>query len=310
MQASNILQQEAIKEFENLDLMARQVVEGFIIGLHKSPFHGFSVEFAEHRIYNEGENTRNIDWKVYARTDKMFTKKYEEETNLRCHLILDTSSSMFFPSDKPNNKLHFSVLAIASLIELLKRQRDAFGISLFDEKVNIHTPSKSSTTHKNMIYLHLLDALQKKELKKTNAVKCLHEIAENIHQRSLVIIFSDMFDNEAIHSEKQDKLFEALQHLKFNKHEVLFFHVIDEKFEMNFEFENRPYVFIDMESGNELKMNAAQVKSHYIEKTNQFKKALKLRCQQYRIDYIEATIDNGFKQILMPYLIKRAKVKL
>lgn len=310
MQHSELLQQQEIKEFENLDLLARQVVEGFIIGLHKSPFHGFSVEFAEHRIYNEGESTRNIDWKVYARTDKMFTKTYEEETNLRCHFILDTSTSMFFPKGEINNKIHFSVLAIASLIELLKRQRDAFGISMFDEKVNIHTHSKSSLTHKNMIYLHLVEALKNQQMKKTNAVKCLHEIAENIHNRSLVVIFSDMFDNESIESDRQEKLFEALQHLKFNKHEVLFFHVVDEKLETNFEFENRPYVFIDMENGSELKMNASQVKAHYLEKNNQFKKALKLRCQQYKIDYIEAPIDYGFKQILMPYLIKRAKVKL
>lgn len=310
MMQENSISITEVKEFQQLDLLARQVVEGFIIGLHKSPFHGFSVEFAEHRIYNEGESTKNVDWKVYARTDKMYAKKYEEETNLRCHFILDTSSSMFFPKEVSNNKMKFSVLAIASLIELLKRQRDAFGISLFDEEVRVQTNSKSSNTHKNMIYLHLLEALNSKSLRKTNAVKCLHQIADNISNRSLVIIFSDMFDNESIDSEKQEKLFEALQHLKFNKHEILFFHVVDQKQEMNFEFENRPYVFIDMESGTELKLNAAQVKEHYLEKMSLFKKALKLRCQQYKIDYIEAPIDLGFKQILMPYLLKRAKVKL
>ncbi len=309
MNQSNIFQEAEIKSFEQLDLLARQVVEGFIIGLHKSPFHGFSVEFAEHRIYNEGESTRNIDWKVYARTDKMFSKKYEEETNLRCHFILDISSSMYFPKEQKNTKMNFSVLAIASLIELLKRQRDAFSLSTFDEEVKIHTASKSSVTHKNMIYLHLLQALQSQAQKKTNAIQCIHEIAENIPKRSLVVIFSDMFDTEAIHSEKQEKLFEALQHLKFNKHEILFFHVVDQKQEVEFQFENRPYLFIDMESGNELKFNASQVKAHYLEKINQFNKALKLRCQQYQIDYITAPIDQGFKQILMPYLIKRAKVK-
>lgn len=306
----SLLQNQEIKQFETLDLLARQVVEGFIIGLHKSPFHGFSVEFAEHKIYNEGESTKNIDWKVFARTDKMFTKKYEEETNLRCHFILDTSSSMFFPKDIVNTKMHFSVLAIASLIELLKRQRDAFGISLFDETVHQQTNMKSSITHKNLIHSYLLEALYSKSTKRTNAVQCLHEIAEKITNRSLVVIFSDMFDSESIDSEKQEKLFEALQHLKFNKHEILFFHVVDQKQEVNFDFENRPYVFVDMETGRELKLNAEQVKSHYLQKMAQFNKALKLRCQRYHIDYISAPIDEGFKQILMPYLIKRAKVKL
>ena len=307
--SNNILQQEEIKEFENLDLLARQVVEGFIIGLHKSPFHGFSVEFAEHRIYNEGESTKNVDWKVFARTDKMYTKKYEEETNLRCHFILDTSSSMYFPKDVAKNKMQFSVLAIASMIELLKRQRDAFGLSLFDESVHTHTISKSSIVHKNLLYNYLLNTLNKNQQKKTNAIKCLHEIAENIHKRSMVVIFSDMFDNESIDSTHQEKLFEALQHLKFNKHEILFFHVVDKKHEVDFEFENRPYLFVDMESGSELKLNASQVKSHYLEKMSNYKKALKLRCQQYKINYIEAPIDNGFKQILMPYLMKRSKMK-
>jgi uncharacterized protein (DUF58 family) len=220
----------------------------------------------------------------------MFSKKYEEETNLRCHFILDISSSMYFPKEQKNTKMNFSVLAIASLIELLKRQRDAFSLSTFDEEVKIHTASKSSVTHKNMIYLHLLQALQSQAQKKTNAIQCIHEIAENIPKRSLVVIFSDMFDTDAIHSEKQEKLFEALQHLKFNKHEILFFHVVDQKQEIEFQFENRPYLFIDMESGNELKFNASQVKAHYLEKINQFNKALKLRCQQYQIDYIKSRI--------------------
>ena len=147
-----------LKRLENLELLTKQVVEGFIIGLHKSPFHGFSVEFAEHRIYNQGESTKNIDWKVFARTEKLFTKKYEEETNLRAQIVIDTSSSMYFPDDgKDNqvNKLKFSALAAASLMNLLRKQRDAFGLSLFDEKVNIHTNAKSSTTHYRLSLIHI-----------------------------------------------------------------------------------------------------------------------------------------------------------
>ena len=132
-----------LKKVENLELLAKKVVEGFIIGLHKSPFHGFSVEFAEHRLYNPGEGTKNLDWKVYARTDKLFVKKYEEETNLRCHIVVDASSSMYFPkdikiNDLTTNKLEFSSLAAASLMNLLKKQRDAFGLSLYDEALRVH----------------------------------------------------------------------------------------------------------------------------------------------------------------------------
>lgn len=306
---ATIVQDKEIKEFETLDFLARQVVEGFMVGLHKSPFHGFSVEFAEHRIYNAGESTRHIDWKVFARTDRMFTKKYEEETNLRCHFILDTSASMYFPKDHTANKIKFSALAIASLIELLKRQRDAYGISMFDETVHVHTNDRNHITHKNRIYHHLIDALNTIPTKKTNAVDCIHQIAESIHNRSMVVIFSDMFDNEAMGSQRQDQLFEALQHLRFNKHEILFFHVVDKKQELEFQFENRPYIFIDMESGAELKLNASQVKDHYIERMSAYTAALKLRCRQYAIEYIEAPIQHGFKQVLMPYLIKRSKMK-
>lgn len=147
-----------LKRLENLELLAKQVVEGFIIGLHKSPFHGFSVEFAEHRLYNQGESTRQIDWKVYARTDKLFVKKFEEETNLRAQIVIDTSSSMYFPKERSGNelnKLQFSSLAAASLMNLLKRQRDAFGLSLFDEEVHIHTKAKSSTMHYRLSLIHI-----------------------------------------------------------------------------------------------------------------------------------------------------------
>ena len=139
-----------VRQIENIELLAQQVVEGFIIGLHKSPFHGFSVEFAEHRLYNPGESTKDIDWKVYARSDKMFTKKFEEETNLRCQIIIDTSSSMYFPESdngKGINKLQFSALAGASIMNLLKKQRDAFGLSVFDNDVRIHTKCRSATSY-------------------------------------------------------------------------------------------------------------------------------------------------------------------
>jgi len=299
-----------LKQLSNLELLAQQVVEGFIIGLHKSPFHGFSVEFAEHRIYNPGESMKNIDWKVYARTDKMFVKRFEEETNLRCQIVIDTSSSMYFPKERKDNqlnKLQFSALAAASLMNLLKRQRDAFGLSLFDNKVDIHTKTKSSTTHYRLLLTYLDKLIKDDVLDKTTATAdALHQIADNTHRRSLVIIFSDMFDN----SETQDEMFAALQHLKYAKHEVVLFHVVDKKKEVDFEFENRPYEFIDMETGQKVKLQSNEVKSYYTKKLAKFNNALKMKCLQYKIDFVEADINTGFKPILESYLVKRKKMSV
>ena len=299
-----------VKQLDNLELLAKQVVEGFIIGLHKSPFHGFSVEFAEHRIYNQGESTRNIDWKVYARTDKMFVKKFEEETNLRAQIVIDTSSSMYFPRNRKDNelnKIEFSALAAASLMNLLKKQRDAFGLSLFDSQVNIHTKAKSSSTHYRLL-ISYLEKLIKEDVddKKTSVADTLHQIAESIHKRSLVIIFSDMFDK----NEDSDALFSALQHLKYNKHEVVLFHVTDKKLEEEFEFENRPHEFIDMETGERIRLQSNQVREFYTEKLKSYKEALKLKCLQYRIDFVEADIRKGFNDVLEKYLVKRKKMRV
>nr|MDQ3015758.1 DUF58 domain-containing protein [Bacteroidota bacterium] len=160
-----------LKAFDNLELLANQVVEGFIIGLHKSPFHGFSVEFAEHRVYNPGEATRNIDWKIYARTDRLYSKKFEEETNLRCQIVIDASSSMQYPyltGDQPGwNKMRFSTLAAAAVMNLLRKQRDAFGLSIFDQTLNIHTPCKSSNMHYRLMLSYLEQLIQNPQLNKT-----------------------------------------------------------------------------------------------------------------------------------------------
>ncbi len=307
--STSFFDQHDLRRIDNLELMAKQVVEGFIIGLHKSPFHGFSVEFAEHRLYNPGESTKNIDWKVYARSDKMFVKRYEEETNLRCQIVIDTSSSMYFPKDdkkKKLNKLQFSALAGASLMNLLKKQRDAYGLSLYGDDVHTHTKCKSSTKHYRLL-LAKLDSLIKDDslLKTSSSADALHKIADSIHKRSLVIIFSDMFDNK----DNNEHLFSALQHLKYAKHEVILFHVSDHKYELNFEFENRPYLFEDMESGRTIKLQANQVKDAYHEKVKTFYEELRMKCLQYRIDFMEADINKGFFPILQSYLVKRNKMK-
>jgi len=297
------------KQFENLDLLANQVVEGFITGLHKSPFHGFSVEFAEHRLYNTGESTKYIDWKLFARTDKLFIKRFEEETNLRCRIIIDQSSSMYFPDkddiniDNPN-KLYFSVICAASIMNLLKRQRDAVGLSLFSNKVHFHSSDKTSTKHHKFLLNELEKLLNKtKLLQNSRVVEAIHQIAENINQRSLVILFSDMFDN----SNKSDYLFSALQHLKFNKHEVVLFHIIDQSKEVKLEYENRPYKFVDMETGEELKLSPNDIKHNYIQQSKEFLNTLKLKCNHLKIDFIEADINSGIKPILFSYLRKRSR---
>src|SRR3984957_5955717 len=305
----SMINQQQFPEIENLELLARQVVEGFIIGLHKSPFHGFSVEFAEHRLYNPGEATRHLDWKVYARTGKMFVKRFEEETNLRCQIVIDASSSMYFPNDAKAkmNKLRFSILSAAALINLLKRQRDAAGLSIFTDEVLVNTTAKSNNKHQQLLYAQPENLLREKPLNiKTSAAKCLHQIAETVHKRSMIILFSDMFDN--LDSNGAEELFSALQHLKYNKHEVILFHVVDKRKELEFEFENRPYQFIDMETGEKVKLHSNRVKDFYVEQMQKFEKELKLRCGQYKIDFVEADINNDFRQVLVPFLVKRGKM--
>ncbi|MCB0481700.1 MAG: DUF58 domain-containing protein [Flavobacteriales bacterium] len=304
-----ILQKDSHRNFSSLELFSREVVEGFLTGLHKSPYHGFSVEFAEHRQYNRGESTRHIDWKLYARTEKLFVKKYEEETNLRCQLVLDTSSSMLFPFDlKPgeHNKLNFSIHAAASLIHLFRKQRDAIGLSTFSDKVNLHYPARGSQTHIRMVF-NELEALLELGAKNrnTSVVDALHEIAESIPKRSLVILFTDMFDNA---DNDQENLFAALQHLRHNKHEVILFNVLDKKKELDFDFENRPHTFIDSETGEQVKLNPSAIRSQYQKQIADFEHQLQVKCGQSRIDFINADIAEGFDKVLLSYLIKRNKM--
>ncbi len=302
----------AVESFGNLDLFAQQVVEGFITGIHKSPFHGFSVEFAEHRLYNSGESVKNIDWKVFGRTEKLFVKKFEEETNLRCQIIIDNSSSMYYPERKKlsletPNKLYFAIHAAAALFNILKRQRDAFGLTLFSDSIELHTSSKSKSVHYNYLLTELDKLLLPSNintLKKTALTSVLHNVADSIHKRSLVIIFSDMLDS----SSEITSVLSALQHLKHNKHEVILFHVFDKLKEYDFSFENRPFKFIDMENNEEIKLNPHEIKDKYISSMKAFREDLYLKCGQYNIDVIEADINNGFKQILSPFFIKRQKL--
>ena len=302
-----IIDRQNIRALGGLEFLAKQVVEGFITGMHKSPFHGFSVEFAEHRLYNKGESTRHIDWKLYARTDKLFIKRYEEETNLRCQMVIDCSSSMYYPSAEEWNKINFSIHAAASLTYLFAKQRDAVGLSFFAKELLLHTPAKSSLAHHQFIYHEMEKVLfdySPKEMKGTKVTDTLHAIAEKVSRRSLVLLFSDMLSAQ----EDQEEVFSALQHLRHNKHEVVMFHVTDRSTEMDFDFDNRPYTFIDMESGEEIKLNPNAVKERYQRVAREHQKALKLKCGQYMIDFVDADINEGYHNILLQYLIKRQKM--
>ncbi len=293
------------KQYASLEILAKQLVEGFITGLHKSPYHGFSVEFAEHRLYNAGESTRHIDWKVFARTEKLFTKRYEEETNLRCQIVIDCSSSMYYP-DQDYNKLSFSLIAAAALSYMLQKQRDAVGITTFSEQIEWQSQVKSTPTHIHQLLVRLQSLLAEKPIgKKTSTANALHEIADKIHKRSLVVIFSDMLENAS----QRNEIFSALNHLRHNLHEVLLFHVSDKKTEADFDFEDRPYEFIDLESGEKVKVQASAVKTYYQEQAQALRQELVLRCGQFKIDLIEADIGKNIDQILLPYLIKRQKMK-
>ena len=297
-------------EIKNLDILAKQVVEGFITGIHKSPFHGFSVEFSEHKLYNKGESTRHIDWKLFAKTEKLYIKKYEEETNLRCHIIIDNSASMNYPVVKKQsintlNKVGFSAIAAASLMEILKRQRDAVGLSIYSDTYEYYAPEKGSERHRKMLLHQLEQLLVSNSKAKTETYKYLHEIAEKIHRRSLIFLFTDMFQT----SKDNEVLFEALRHLKYNKHEVVLFHTFDGKTELNFDFNNSPKKFVDVETGEEINVYAENIQEKYKEFVIEYFKDLKNKCLQYKIDYVPVDINKGFNDVLTAYLISRKKNK-
>ena len=307
----NLFDIEAFQQFDNLELIAREVVEGFITGLHRSPFHGFSVEFAEHRLYNTGESTKHIDWKLYARTERLFVKQYEEETNLRCQLVVDISSSMLFPyrrrgKEVLKSKLAFSVYSAAALTYLMRRQRDAVGLSMFDENLHFHSEARLSSVHSDMIYGKLAELIHNgsPEINHgTKAADVLHRLAESMPKRSLVVIFSDM-----ISGSEPDELLQALQHLRYNKHEVILFHVTDYQLEKELAYSNRPHRFVDIETGERINMNPADYRRLYREAQEKTFTELKLRCGQFDIDLVEADIREDFHNVLWSYLVKRKKL--
>jgi len=296
---------EFINKYKNLDAFTKKVVEGFLTGLHKSPFHGFSVEFAEHRQYNAGEDIKHLDWKLYSRTDKLFVKKYEDETNLRCHLLIDRSGSMFYPK-KEVSKFQFSLVAAACMLQILKKQRDAFSITFFGDKIEESTAVKSSGSH----FTDCISLLQKNmdttpSDSKTNTGEVLHLIAEKINRRSLVIIFTDL--NE--YANNKDLFLKGLQHLYYKNHDILLFNTVDEQLELALDYEDVPTKFVDAETQESIKLNPKDIRAQYIESNNQYRKELLDKCRQYKIDAHIADINKDLETTIAAFLRKRGKRK-
>lgn len=292
-----------LHKYKNLELFSRKVVEGFLTSIHKSPFHGFSVEFAEHRQYNHGESIKHIDWKLYSKTDKLFIKKYEDETNLRCHFVIDQSSSMFVP--KANySKFQFSLIATACMMQVLRKQRDAFGITFFEDGIKESTPVKSTSSH----FVQLINMLQNKldeniRDKQTNTGQVLSLLAEKIHRRSLVVIFTDLMEDIG---NKNDFL-RGLQHLHYRKHDILLINALHHRLETELSFEDIPTQFIDSETGESIKLNPQEVRSNYQSQQKAFHDELLEKCAQYRIETFIADIEKDLEKSLSAFMRIRNK---
>ena len=276
-------------------LRARLVVEGYIIGQHKSPYHGFSVEFAEHRAYGPGDEIRHVDWKLYGKTDRYYVKQYEEETNLKVYILLDISRSMKYTS-KTVSKLDYASYLSAALSYLMLNQRDGTGLILFDEKIQTFIPPRSTSSHLNTILKHL----EKPKLgSDTEIGSVLHEMAERIKKRGLIILISDLMDD-------QESVLSGLKHFRHNKQEVILFHILDRK-EMDFDFNARTR-FKDMESGSLLTTEPWQIKSSYKKRIQLLQDEYKKQCRKQLIDYVPLFTDQSLDIALNSYLNKRQKL--
>lgn len=294
-----------VSKLKNIEIKARLIVEGFITGFHKSPYHGFSVEFAEHRPYNSGESLRNVDWKVYGKTDKLYTKRFEEETNLRCQVVLDISDSMRYPKTGIS-KLEYGAYLAASLQYLMMQQRDATGLTLFDEQVSFYAPPKSKKSWLVQMFKKLEEVVENKDKisHKTAHAKVIHELALKFQRRSFVVIITDLFNQ----LEGQDELFKSLQHLRHAKHEVILFNLLDRKTEEKFDFPNRPIVLEDLETGEKIQVNPAQIKDSYQQLMANRKATFRKKCHELNIDFVEVDVAQSYEKALTDYLIKRKMV--
>ncbi|MEQ9265758.1 MAG: DUF58 domain-containing protein [Balneolaceae bacterium] len=304
-----ILKPEILSKLSNLELRAKKIVEGFISGLHRSPYHGFSVEFAEHRPYNPGDDFKHIDWKAYGKKERFYVKQYEEETNLRSYILLDTSSSMLFKHFGEWSKLRYATHYAASLMYLMHRQRDACGLIPFSSEVETFIPAKATYSHLRQIYLELEKELireekQNPEKRVTASAQVIHEVAERLNHRSLVVIITDLFENV----EEHDALISALKHLRHRKHEVLLFNVLEKRSERDLAFSDSRVIFEDMETGAEMEVIPAQVREDYSSKVAEYTQKFRMACSEFEIDFEEMDTEGSFDQALLAYLNKRKRL--
>lgn len=301
-----LLKPDLLSQLAPLELRARKIVEGFISGLHKSPYYGFSVEFAEHRPYNPGDDLKHVDWKVYAKTERFYVKQYEEETNLRCYLLIDTSSSMYYKYFAEWTKLRYGINFGAALIYLMHRQRDACGIIPFSDKIEAFIPAKSSYTHLRLLFGELEKRLeeekqQAKQKKGTATAEVIHEVAERLNHRSLVVIITDLFE----HADEHDNLISSLKHLRHRNHEVILFNIMERKSERELDFPDRRFVMEDMETGSQMEILPAQVREDYKKKVAEYTHRFKMACSEFQIDFEELDTQEAFDLALLAYLNKR-----
>lgn len=290
------LQPDVVAKLTNMELVARLVVEGFITGLHKSPYHGFSVEFAEHRQYMPGDDIKHVDWKIYGKTDRFYIKQFEEETNLKSYIILDASKSMAYSSDGKLTKLEYASYIAAALAQLMIQQRDAVGLTLYDEKIRSYMPPHATKSYLREI-LRQLELLQ--PTNKTSTAGSLHQIADRIKRRGLVIILSDLFD-------KPDEVMTALRHFRHKKNEVIVMQVLD-PMERSFAF-GRDAVFKDMETSEELMTQPWHIQKSYQEEMRKFLEFYKRSCRENNIDYVLLDTGTPFDVALFEYLHKRQRM--
>jgi uncharacterized protein (DUF58 family) len=292
MKSSSYLNPDLLSKLQNLSIKAKYVVEGFMIGLHKSPYHGFSVEFSEHRPYGFGDEVRHIDWKLWSKTDKYYVKQFEEETNLKAHIILDQSKSMDYSSSK-ETKFEYAKLLAASFAYILIKQQDAVGLALFDEKINKLIPPRSVPSHLNVLLSQMEAA---KPGSKTNIARALHHSAEGISKRGLVIVISDLMDD--IHS-----TINGLRHLRHKGHEVIVFHILDQE-ELSFNF-NKRIKFIDKETGEEITTDPSHIQKEYVAHFKKHCDAIKQGCGHNRIEYVQLLSNQSLDSALAELLLKR-----
>ena len=294
MDKNKYLDPESIAKLDNMSLRARLVVEGYLLGQHKSPYHGFSVEFAEHRSYGHGDEIRHIDWKLYGKTDRYYIKRFEEETNLRSHILIDTSQSMKFKS-KNITKLDYASYLAAALTHLMLSQKDGIGLILFDENIKKFIPPRASKTHAKII-METLDTI--KCGNDTRIKKTLDYMAERIKKRGLVILISDLMDNP-------DEVLMGLNHFRHNKQEVIVFHIMDRQ-ESEFNYSDR-IQFKDMETGEVITTDPWHIRNEYQNQIEKFKRKYQRGCRNQRIDYIPLYTDQSLDIALNEYLNKRKK---